>query len=171
MQPTPTRKPGLILRMTDRAYARRGAEARSAAGLLADPRARVPRERLGRLAVLRVAPLLRRLLHARPAGVLGLARAEALGVHGVHLVALAAVLDRAVARVLDVVAGPGRELRRAAVVAADLHERRVGGRQLLAARALHEQRRGGDQDDDAEEDGPGEKTPHAFLIGRTGRRR
>src|SRR3954463_13575804 len=140
--------------MTDRAYARRGAEARSAAGLLADPGARVPRERLGRLAVLRVAPLLRRLLHARPAGVLGLARAEALGVHGVHLVALAAVLDRAVARVLDVVAGAGRELGRAAVRLADLHERLVGRGQVVAARALHEQGADDDDGDERGEDGP-----------------
>src|SRR4051812_31187106 len=99
------------------------------ARLLADPRARVPSERLRRAAVLGIAALLGGLFDARLPGVLGLARAEAIRMDGVHLVALAPVLDRAVARVLDVVPGAGRELRRAAVVAAHLDERLVGRRQ------------------------------------------
>src|SRR4051812_39241970 len=127
----------------------------------------MPRERRRRAAVLRVAPLLGRLLRARLARGLGLARAEALGVHGVHLVALAAVLDRAVARVLDVVARAGRELRRSAVLAADLDERLVGGREVVAARALDQHCGGGDEDDDAEEDGPGQKPRHC-LVHRPG---
>jgi len=92
-------------------------------------------------------------------------------VHRVHLVALAAVLDRAVAGVLDVVARAGGQLRRSAVLAADLDERLVGGGEVVAARALHEQGGGGDENDDAEEDGPGQKTRHAVFIGRTARRR
>src|SRR4051794_25490536 len=133
----------------------------------------MPREGLRRAPVLRVAPLLGRLLDARLPRVLGLARAEALGVHGVHLVALAAVLDRAVAGVLDVVARARGELRRAAVVAADLHERLVGRGQVLAARALYDDNdngEDGDDDDADEEGGPGEKTGHALFIGRAGAR-
>src|SRR3954447_23106754 len=154
-------KPTLMLRIP--VSVRPPVTAALVAGLLADPGARVPGEGLRRAAGLRIAPLLRGLLDARLPRVLGLARAEAVGVHGVHLVALAAVLDRAVAGVLDVVARAGRELRRSAVLAADLHERLVGGRQVVAARALHEQGGGGDEDGDGEEDGPGDKTPHALV--------
>src|SRR3954471_22012592 len=163
--------PGLIRRMMLRSVRLAGPRRHLSARLLADPRPRVPGERLRRAAGLRIAPLLRGLLEARPARVLGFARAEALGMDGVHLVGLAAVLDRAVARVLDVVPGAGRELRRATVVAADLHERLVGGRQVVAARALHENAGGRDEDGDAKEDGPGEKTRHGLFIGRPARRR
>src|SRR3954452_7217734 len=130
------------------------------ARFLADPRARVPGERLRRAAVLGIAALPRGLLEARLPGVLGLARAEALGMDGVHLVALAPVLDRAVARVLDVVAGAGGERRGAAVLLADLDERLAGGGQVPAARALHEHEAERREDDDAGENGPREQTRH-----------
>src|SRR3954447_17698217 len=164
-------KPTLMLRIP--VSVRPPVTAALVAGLLADPGARVPGEGLRRAAGLRIAPLLRGLLDARLPRVLGLARAEALGVHGVHLVALAAVRNRAVARVLDVVARPRGELRRAAVVAADLHERLVGRGQVLAARALHDDNdngEDGEESDDDEEGGPGEQTGHALFIGRAGAR-
>src|SRR6185312_4070212 len=134
--------------------------------LLADPRAGVPREGLRRAPVLGIPSLLSGLLHARRARFGGLARAEPLGMDGVHLVALAAVLDGAVARVLDVVARAGRELRRAAVVAADRHEGLVGGGQVLAARALDEHAGEHRDRDDAGERRPREETrAHAAVIG------